>query len=113
MIKKFNVIEKNISVGLNTLFSFFSISVTCVRIIIQNTYVIIFLVGYFINVYFAFQYLRLRFNQNVRLLGSIIFIIKMLLYIPIVIYVPALAFSQGIMHDSLYFAKSIYVLRTV
>lgn len=43
-----------------------------------------------------FQYLRLRFNQNVRLLGSIIFIIKMLLYIPIVIYVPALAFSQGV-----------------
>lgn len=45
---------------------------------------------------FFFQYLRLRFNQKVRLLGSIIFIIKMMLYIPIVIYVPALAFSQGI-----------------
>lgn len=42
-----------------------------------------------------FQYLRLRFDQKVQLLGSIIFIIKMLLYIPIVIYVPALAFSQG------------------
>ncbi|KAF9417612.1 hypothetical protein HW555_005319, partial [Spodoptera exigua] len=40
------------------------------------------------------SYLRLRFNQKVRLLGSIIFIIKMMLYIPIVIYVPALAFSQ-------------------
>lgn len=48
-----------------------------------------------VDIIFFFQYLRLRFNQKVRLLGSIIFIIKMLLYIPIVIYVPALAFSQG------------------
>lgn len=48
-----------------------------------------------VNLKFVFQYLRLRFNQHVRLLGSVIFIIKMMLYIPIVIYVPALAFSQG------------------
>lgn len=40
------------------------------------------------------QYLHLRFNQSVRLLGSILFLLKMMLYIPIVIYVPALAFSQ-------------------
>lgn len=52
------------------------------------------LLNYLVSV-FTFQYLRLRFNQKVRLLGSIIFIIKMMLYIPIVIYVPALAFSQG------------------
>lgn len=42
-----------------------------------------------------FQYLNLRYNQTVRVLGSILFLLKMLLYIPIVIYVPALAFSQG------------------
>lgn len=42
-----------------------------------------------------FQYLRLRFNSTVRLFGTIIFILKLMLYIPIVIYVPALAFSQG------------------
>lgn len=32
-------------------------------------------------------------------MGSVIFIIKMMLYIPIVIYVPALAFSQGTTAD--------------
>lgn len=42
-----------------------------------------------------FKYLNLRFNNTVRLLGSTMFLTKMLLYIPIVIYVPALAFSQG------------------
>ncbi|KAJ8940059.1 hypothetical protein NQ314_010893, partial [Rhamnusium bicolor] len=42
----------------------------------------------------SYEYLNLRFNQTVRLLGSILFLTKMLLYIPIVIYVPALAFSQ-------------------
>ncbi|KYN10745.1 Sodium-coupled monocarboxylate transporter 1 [Trachymyrmex cornetzi] len=41
------------------------------------------------------QYLELRFNRVVRLMGSFIFIIKMLLYIPLVIYVPALAFNQA------------------
>ncbi|XP_014366298.2 sodium-coupled monocarboxylate transporter 1 isoform X2 [Papilio machaon] len=51
-------------------------------------------VFYNLHITSAYEYLRLRFNQKVRLLGSIIFIIKMMLYIPIVIYVPALAFSQ-------------------
>ncbi|XP_075990715.1 sodium-coupled monocarboxylate transporter 2-like [Anticarsia gemmatalis] len=51
-------------------------------------------VFYNLQITSTYEYLRLRFSQNVRLLGSIIFIIKMLLYIPIVIYVPALAFSQ-------------------
>ncbi|KAI5632424.1 sodium:solute symporter family domain-containing protein [Phthorimaea operculella] len=40
------------------------------------------------------EYLRLRFNHKVRLLGTVMFIVGSLLYIPIVIYVPALAFSQ-------------------
>ncbi|CAH0402025.1 unnamed protein product [Chilo suppressalis] len=51
-------------------------------------------VFYNLQITSTYEYLRLRFNKKVRLLGSIIFIIKMLLYIPIVIYVPALAFSQ-------------------
>ncbi|XP_050302091.1 sodium-coupled monocarboxylate transporter 1-like [Anthonomus grandis grandis] len=42
----------------------------------------------------TYEYLNLRFNNTVRLLGTTLFLTKMLLYIPIVIYVPALAFSQ-------------------
>ncbi|XP_063546879.1 sodium-coupled monocarboxylate transporter 1-like [Cydia strobilella] len=51
-------------------------------------------VFYNLQITSTYEYLRLRFCHNVRLLGSIIFIVKMMLYIPIVIYVPALAFSQ-------------------
>ncbi|XP_065172488.1 sodium-coupled monocarboxylate transporter 1-like [Atheta coriaria] len=51
-------------------------------------------VFYKLQITSSYEYLNLRFNQTVRLLGSILFLLKMLLYIPIVIYVPALAFSQ-------------------
>ncbi|KAJ8951880.1 hypothetical protein NQ318_019856, partial [Aromia moschata] len=51
-------------------------------------------VFYKLQITSSYEYLNLRFNQTVRLLGSILFLTKMLLYIPIVIYVPALAFSQ-------------------
>ncbi|XP_018319368.1 sodium-coupled monocarboxylate transporter 1 [Agrilus planipennis] len=51
-------------------------------------------VFYNLQITSSYEYLNLRFNQTVQLLGSILFLTKMLLYIPIVIYVPALAFSQ-------------------
>ncbi|KAF4521053.1 hypothetical protein B566_EDAN008125 [Ephemera danica] len=51
-------------------------------------------VFYALNITSSYEYLKMRFNQPVRMLGSTIFIIKMMLYIPLVIYVPALAFSQ-------------------
>ncbi|KAG7313328.1 hypothetical protein JYU34_000439 [Plutella xylostella] len=51
-------------------------------------------VFYNLQITSTYEYLRLRFNSTVRLFGTIIFILKLMLYIPIVIYVPALAFSQ-------------------
>ncbi|CAH0557293.1 unnamed protein product [Brassicogethes aeneus] len=51
-------------------------------------------VFYKLQITSSYEYLNLRFNSTVRLLGTILFLTKMLLYIPIVIYVPALAFSQ-------------------
>ncbi|XP_046666668.1 sodium-coupled monocarboxylate transporter 1-like [Homalodisca vitripennis] len=36
----------------------------------------------------------MRFNKAVCILGSGIFVLKMMLYMPMVIYVPALAFNQ-------------------
>nr|CAD7449003.1 unnamed protein product [Timema bartmani] len=38
-------------------------------------------------------YLQRRFNKRVRLLGSMLFIVKQVVWLPIVMYVPALAFS--------------------
>ncbi|CAD6208628.1 GSCOCG00010605001-RA-CDS [Cotesia congregata] len=62
---------------------------------VSLTMAIIYLpVFYGLQITSSYEYLELRFNNYVRLLGSIIFIIKMLLYIPLVIYVPALAFNQ-------------------
>lgn len=43
----------------------------------------------------TFEYLERRFNRRIRLLASIVFTVKSMLFIPVVIYVPALAFSQG------------------
>ncbi|XP_076618369.1 sodium-coupled monocarboxylate transporter 1 [Colletes latitarsis] len=51
-------------------------------------------VFYGLGITSSYEYLNLRFNNAVRLMGSVIFLIKMLLYIPLVIYVPALAFNQ-------------------
>ncbi|XP_078050253.1 sodium-coupled monocarboxylate transporter 2 isoform X1 [Augochlora pura] len=51
-------------------------------------------VFYGLGITSSYEYLKLRFNDAVRLMGCVIFLIKMLLYIPLVIYVPALAFNQ-------------------
>ncbi|XP_066143288.1 sodium-coupled monocarboxylate transporter 1-like isoform X2 [Euwallacea fornicatus] len=51
-------------------------------------------VFYNLQITSTYEYLHLRFNNTVRLLGTTLFLTKMLLYIPLVIYVPALAFSQ-------------------
>ncbi|XP_054002276.1 sodium-coupled monocarboxylate transporter 1-like isoform X2 [Hylaeus anthracinus] len=51
-------------------------------------------VFYDLGITSSYEYLNLRFNNVVRLTGTVIFLIKMLLYIPLVIYVPALAFNQ-------------------
>ncbi|XP_049538628.1 sodium-coupled monocarboxylate transporter 1-like isoform X2 [Anopheles darlingi] len=42
----------------------------------------------------AYGYLQLRFDRRLRLLGSGLFTLATLLHLPIVIYVPALAFNQ-------------------
>uniref|UniRef100_A0AAG5DEY1 Sodium/solute symporter n=1 Tax=Anopheles atroparvus TaxID=41427 RepID=A0AAG5DEY1_ANOAO len=42
----------------------------------------------------AFTYLELRFDKFVRSAASLVYAIQCIIYIPIVIYVPALAFSQ-------------------
>ncbi|KAJ4433289.1 hypothetical protein ANN_15548 [Periplaneta americana] len=42
----------------------------------------------------TYEYLQLRFNKQVRVMASVLYTIGLLLNIPIVVYVPALAFSQ-------------------
>lgn len=42
----------------------------------------------------SFQYLEMRFDRSVRLMASSIYAISIIIFVPIVVYVPALAFSQ-------------------
>ncbi|XP_041376730.1 sodium-coupled monocarboxylate transporter 1-like [Gigantopelta aegis] len=42
----------------------------------------------------AYEYLEMRFNKAVRLMGSTLFIVQMAIYLGIVVYAPALALSQ-------------------
>ncbi|XP_022209730.2 sodium-coupled monocarboxylate transporter 1 isoform X2 [Drosophila obscura] len=42
----------------------------------------------------TYEYFEMRFNKSVRLLGSTLFTCSNMIWLPIVIYVPALAFNQ-------------------
>ncbi|CAH0390612.1 unnamed protein product [Bemisia tabaci] len=64
-------------------------------ILTNITIVIVYLPVFFkLQVTSSYEYLNRRFGPAVRLFGTCLFLIKMMLYIPIVVYVPALAFSQ-------------------
>nr|XP_023015899.1 sodium-coupled monocarboxylate transporter 1-like isoform X2 [Leptinotarsa decemlineata] len=45
----------------------------------------------------TYEYHERRFDKKVRLFGSLLFTIKMLSWLPLVIYVPALAFNQALL----------------
>ena len=42
----------------------------------------------------CYEYLEMRFSKSARTFASTLYIISLFMYIPIVVYVPALAFSQ-------------------
>lgn len=46
-----------------------------------------------------YEYLELRYSKFTRIFASALYTISLLMYIPIVIYVPALAFSQVTGHN--------------
>ncbi|KAM4676278.1 sodium-coupled monocarboxylate transporter 1-like [Discoglossus pictus] len=66
--------------------SYFFVVVICAEIFLP--------VFYRLNITSTYEYLELRFNKHVRVLGTVIFIIEMVLYTGIVIYAPALALNQ-------------------
>ncbi|XP_017008571.2 sodium-coupled monocarboxylate transporter 1 [Drosophila takahashii] len=47
-----------------------------------------------LNITSTYEYLEIRFDRRLRLYGSVMFAIMNVAYLPIVIYVPALAFNQ-------------------
>ncbi|XP_075716189.1 sodium-coupled monocarboxylate transporter 1-like [Rhinoderma darwinii] len=73
------------------MYSIFAISYALVVIICAEFFLPVF---YRLNITSTYEYLELRFNRSVRILGTAIFIIEMILYTGIVIYAPALALNQ-------------------
>lgn len=58
--------------------------------------VYIYLPAYFnLQITSTYEYLEMRFNSRTRSLASFIFAVAMLLYLPIVIYIPSLAVAAG------------------
>ncbi|KAM5170175.1 sodium-coupled monocarboxylate transporter 1 [Mantella aurantiaca] len=73
------------------MFSIFAITYTLTVLISSEVYLPVF---YRLGITSTYEYLELRFNKLVRLIGTILFIIQTILYTGIVIYAPALALNQ-------------------
>ncbi|XP_055642806.1 sodium-coupled monocarboxylate transporter 1-like [Toxorhynchites rutilus septentrionalis] len=63
----------------------------CVTVLMEKIYLPVF---YDLQVTSVFTYLQKRFDRNVRTAASLVYALACMIYIPIVVYVPALAFSQ-------------------
>nr|CAD7402664.1 unnamed protein product [Timema cristinae] len=77
--------------------------------------IVALIIGYvFLPVFFnlqltsTYEYLELRFDQKVRIMASLLFTVSLLLYLPIVVYVPALAFNH-VSGISIHFITTVVV----
>ncbi|GBP13178.1 Sodium-coupled monocarboxylate transporter 1 [Eumeta japonica] len=74
-----------------TSYFFVLIGALCMTIITSYTFLPLF---YELRLTSAYEYLELRFDKRVRVFGSVLFMLSLMAWLPIVIYVPALAFNQ-------------------
>ncbi|XP_073507569.1 sodium-coupled monocarboxylate transporter 1 isoform X1 [Phyllobates terribilis] len=74
-----------------SMFAIFAITYTIVVLLSSEIFLPVF---YRLGITSTYEYLELRFNKFVRLIGTILFIIQTILYTGIVIYAPALALNQ-------------------
>ncbi|CAG9811867.1 unnamed protein product [Chironomus riparius] len=74
-----------------TQYCFFLFAIVCSAFIIHFIVIPVF---YELKITSTNEYLEARFNKKLRVMGSVSFLVAIILYLPIVIYVPALAFNQ-------------------
>lgn len=74
-----------------TSYLFICTTVIAVGLILSTVYLPIF---HDLKLTSTYEYLEKRFDKKMRLLGSVLFFIGIMTWLPIVIYVPALAFNQ-------------------
>ncbi|RZC41083.1 SSF domain containing protein [Asbolus verrucosus] len=67
------------------------ITAIIVSVIVIKVYLPVF---YVLRVNSSYEYLKRRFDERIRIVALILYVIGTLLYIPLVIYIPALAFNQ-------------------
>lgn len=72
----------------------YAMFIACVAAVLLTLWYIYLPVFYDLQMTSIFLYLEKRFDRKVRLTASFFYALSILLYIPIVIYVPALAFNQ-------------------
>ncbi|XP_013149412.1 PREDICTED: sodium-coupled monocarboxylate transporter 1-like isoform X2 [Papilio polytes] len=75
--------------GTSYIFSFIGAVMMC--IIISQTFIPVL---HDLQLTSAYEYLELRYDKRTRLFGSVLFSVYLMAWLPIVIYVPALAFNQ-------------------
>ncbi|KAK9685310.1 Sodium:solute symporter family [Popillia japonica] len=75
--------------GIQYLYISFGLLLTA--IVMHTVYIPVF---HDLKITSTYEYLERRFDKRVRILASILFIIALCVWLPIVIYVPALAFNQ-------------------
>lgn len=59
------------------------------------TYYLFLPVFYKLQTTSVYEYFNIRFNNKVRVFGSLLYSINVSLFLPVVIYIPALALGQG------------------
>ncbi|XP_050319238.1 sodium-coupled monocarboxylate transporter 2-like [Bactrocera neohumeralis] len=67
------------------------ISILFMAIVVSKVYMPVFCA---LRVSSSYEYLETRFGASVRTIAAVLFIVKMTVYMPIIVYVPALAFNQ-------------------
>ncbi|CAL7951541.1 unnamed protein product [Xylocopa violacea] len=74
-----------------TSYLFIGVGVVIVAFVMSEVYLPIF---HELRLTSTYEYLERRFDKKIRTLGSVLFAIGIMTWLPIVIYVPALAFNQ-------------------
>ncbi|XP_053611747.1 sodium-coupled monocarboxylate transporter 1-like [Plodia interpunctella] len=74
-----------------TAYLFFLIGAVLMSVIIFHTFLPVL---HELKLTSAYEYLELRYDKRLRVFGSVIFSVYLIAWLPIVIYVPALAFNQ-------------------
>lgn len=68
------------------------VSLACMGLIVNFVYLPVF---YKLQPLNSFEYLEIRFGRTIKRIASILYLISTVMFLPLTIYAPSLAFNQG------------------